>query len=693
MKRFQIRRAYRLGWMISLVGMGGLIAGGAPGAEPICPPGAKEVSAGHPLAPGIVALLEQEIRSALRDRGLETAWERFCAYSGRMLDQSSAGRGGELDGNCRLRWYDQMLRQPLSAPVQAEQFTRQLHQSLLKGDGPTGLDQAFRIVREKLDLSAREPLENPKIDSLEEALDRLQQALIESHQHYRRAIAPLGQEELAELVRQLEPVFVGQNRMGHTLANRTAGRRLCHLLEKLDRAEFLAAAETLLPITRAEFLRQLTQLPDQAAPGAMAENLPGVQGPLVRKIDTPIGLILIGGRGKNHYHLDQIPKLAALIDLGGDDVYSEGTVSFSRPVLVVVDLAGNDTYRATKPGVQGGAVLGVSLLVDQEGNDSYLARDVAQGSAIAGVGLLLDCQGDDQYIGLRRVQGQALAGLGLLLDRAGNDQYRGALWTQGFGAPLGMGILEDLEGADHYYTGGYYLDTYEETPGYEGWGQGVGAGLRRVANGGIGVLLDGGGDDVYEYDYLAHGGGYWCGMGFARDFAGNDRRLAATLKAYDGSDRTQARFQRFGTGWGCHYALGFVFDDQGDDSYGGTIMGLGMAWDDSFGLLADFGGNDRYEATGALTEGVGAQAGLGILFDYNGQDVYLGRAQGYASATNTYHPTLGAAGNFSFLIDYGGKDEYGCGAANNTITQRGTAGGFVIDRPHHDETIPPDGGP
>ena len=108
---------------------------------------------------------------------------------------------------------------------------------------------------------------------------------------------------------------------------------------------------------------------------------------------------------------------------------------------------------------------------------------------------------------------------------------------QGFGASLGFGLLDNIKGNDHYYCGGQYRDSYPETPGYEGWGQGVGAGIRQVANGGIGVLLDGEGDDVYEFDYIAHGGGYWCGVGFARDFAGDDKYIGSTLNAYDGGPR------------------------------------------------------------------------------------------------------------------------------------------------------------
>jgi hypothetical protein len=260
------------------------------------------------------------------------------------------------------------------------------------------------------------------------------------------------------------------------------------------------------------------------------------------------------------------------------------------------------------------------------------------------------------------------------------------MWAQGFGGPLGFGVLDDLEGDDHYYCGGMWRTSYyPETPGYEGWGQGVGAGLRGVADGGIGVILEGRGDDVYEYDYFGQGGGYWLGLGFARDFGGNDQRLGGTQKQFDGSRRTQSMFDRFSCGFGCHYAVGFCFDDAGNDTYGGTIMGLGFAWDCSNGFLFDFGGDDRYEATGGQTEGNGAQAGLGVLFDYGGDDVYQGYRQGYASSNISYHSYPRCGGNFSFLINYGGNDTYGCGAEDNSYIQRGSVGGFLIDRQIQEE--------
>ncbi|MGQ9576317.1 MAG: hypothetical protein ACUVUC_13465 [Thermoguttaceae bacterium] len=647
----------------------------APSRADKAKPSASACAPGNPAAPHLMSMLRREVQSSLKTRGIEGTFAQLCRYIGAKLD-STAGdlRTSEVTGNCRLGWFDHLLRNPLAALAEAEQFTRELHAALCRHH--EGLDEALRMGRQKMDCPARPARSFPEITSSEQALEVLKQALSDAQAGYAAALAPLSRSEIAYLRRYLYPVLCAQNREGHTLVDRYTGRRLCDLLEKIDRGALFSAAEALVPLVDPELLKQLAALPDQGDIKA-----PGATGRIVRKIVTPAGNIVIGGKGKNTYQLDKMEDTSVLIDLGGDDLYLEGTVWLARPVLILIDLAGNDKYQGSQPGIQGGAVLGVSMLVDAAGDDVYAAQDVAQGSAIGGVGILVDAEGDDWYAGVRRVQAQALGGIGILLDRAGRDRYHAAMWAQGFGGPLGLAVLDDLAGNDHYYAGGLYYDSYPETPGYEGWSQGVGAGLRQVANGGIGVILDGGGDDIYEFDYISHGGGYWLGVGFARDFGGNDRRLGATRTAYSGGPRGQALFQRFSNGFGCHYALGFLLDDAGDDTYGGTIMGLGFGWDAAVGLLCDFGGNDRYEAEGGGTQGNGAQASLGILFDYTGEDVYLGYGQGYASPSISYHPLPHCGGNFSFLIDYGGKDSYGSGAENDAYTVRGSQGGFLIDRP------------
>jgi len=209
----------------------------------------------------------------------------------------------------------------------------------------------------------------------------------------------------------------------------------------------------------------------------------------------------------------------------------------------------------------------------------------------------------------------------------------------------------------------------------------------------IGEHLDGDGDDVYEFDYIAHGGGYWLGVGIARDFGGNDQRIAATRTDYQGNPRPgvsstprrgiQSRWQRHGIGFGCHFALGFCFDDAGDDYYEGATMGMGMGWDLAVGFLCDFGGNDKYVAHGGQMLGTGVNAGLGVLFDYSGDDIYQGGSQGHAGpiVDPKFHNTVKSGGNFSFLVDYGGTDKYSTGAKNNSANTRGSASGFLIDRP------------
>jgi hypothetical protein len=652
------------------------VAATAWGKSPTSPTSPDAAAVGNPLAPRLMPLIVQEMRDGFRQRGVERQFAQWCSYARSRLD-STAGdlRTSEITGNCRLAWYDRMMRNPYLYPAEAELFTRQLHQAL--SGAYRGFDAALRIARAKMDLGNREirPMTQPTTP--DEALEIVKQALTGAQAGYAAAAGSIPRSELEELRENLYPIMTSQNREGHTLVDRSTGRRLCDIMEKMDRTGFYRAAEAMVPLLSDEVLKQLAAIPE----GESKERVAGVTGSIVKKIVTPSGTIVIGGRGKNTYELDKMRDVNVVIDLGGDDVYLEGTTSAQRPVLIIIDLAGNDRYEATRPGVQGGALVGVSMLIDVSGNDVYRAQDVAQGSALCGVGILVDMAGDDQYIGVRRVQGHALGGLGILLDRAGNDRYRAAMWAQGFGAPMGFGVLDDVDGKDHYYCGGLYLDSYPETPGYEGWGQGVGAGLRQVACGGIGAILDGGGDDVYEYDYISHGGGYWLGMGFARDFGGNDRRFGGTQKNYYGGERTEAMFQRFGCGFGCHFALGCCIDDSGNDTYGGTIMGLGMGWDMSFGLLCDFGGNDRYNATGGLTQGNGAQASIGVLFDYTGDDVYEGYNQGYASPGISYHPMPQCGGNFSFLIDYGGNDSYGCEAENNTYNVRGAETGFLIDRP------------
>ena len=149
---------------------------------------------------------------------------------------------------------------------------------------------------------------------------------------------------------------------------------------------------------------------------------------------------------------------------------------------------------------------------------------------------------------------------------------------------------------------------------------------------------------------------------------------------FDGSPREVARYVRWGVGYGCHYALAFVFDDEGDDTYRGEHATVSYAWDIGVGAVFDFAGDDRYTSAGS---GVAQahNAALAVLFDARGNDVYEGGSAGVAGAIVDYHQQEKAGGNFTFLIDLGGDDTYPDGVKNDAEHERGWAGGFLIDRP------------
>ena len=122
----------------------------------------------------------------------------------------------------------------------------------------------------------------------------IKQALTEAQVSYCAALAPLSKSEIRELQTYLVPVLSTQNQVGHTLVDRGTGRRLCDLMEKMDRDALHAAADALAPIADVRLLEQLKSLP---AEGNV--RVPGVTGTVAARIDTPSGAIVIGGKGSN----------------------------------------------------------------------------------------------------------------------------------------------------------------------------------------------------------------------------------------------------------------------------------------------------------------------------------------------------------------------------------------------------------
>ena len=248
----------------------------------------------------------------------------------------------------------------------------------------------------------------------------------------------------------------------------------------------------------------------------------------------PNGMFRITGQGDDTLDADAVVQ----IDLGGADVHRNnagGCRSTVEGIALSIDHAGNDLYAALDDNyVQGFGFLGIGLLVDLAGNDRYVAKHFAQGAGIIGVGALWDSGGDDVYDGHAFVQGAGMFGLGMLLDDQGNDVYDCATLGQGGATTLGLGLLSDLAGNDLYRLGKDTLkDALGQLPGY---GQGGALSFRAypwegklTAYGGVGMLVDDQGDDVYDAGgWNDQGGSYIMSLGVLVDNHGSDHYTCGT---------------------------------------------------------------------------------------------------------------------------------------------------------------------
>ncbi|MDR1053745.1 MAG: hypothetical protein LBL39_06175, partial [Planctomycetaceae bacterium] len=325
-------------------------------------------------------LMYEEVMNGLKSRNIMGKYERWKEYARTTLRNSSGlNTGSELDGRSRLSWYKKLYNEPIYSVFEAEEFTRQLH------DGLSGnhrlIAESMGIIREKLDVPARNDsgITFPKCETPLEAVGEVKRALIAASMHHARAVSTLTSAEQTELVGNLVQTFVGPGCVnGHTIPSRTYGRKLLDMLEKIDKSAMHDAAEAFIPLVNLSLIELLDKLPENALPSTL------IGGQTFQKLTTSAGDIIIGGRENNAYDLDSpdFRDVICIIDLGGNDSYRDGTCGLHRPVMLIIDLHGDDVYTATRPGVQGGSILGVSVLIDVEGDDRYNAVDVAQGSSI-----------------------------------------------------------------------------------------------------------------------------------------------------------------------------------------------------------------------------------------------------------------------------------------------------------------------
>lgn len=331
---------------------------------------------------------------------------------------------------------------------------------------------------------------------------------------------------------------------------------------------------------------------------------------------TPLGTVRVNGSEN-----DMITTQDLLcIDLGGNDRYRgrfASSIPIDQPISVVIDIDGNDVFDGSDTiNTMGSGLFGIGCLIDLKGNDSYLSKNSAIGNALYGVGVVADFDGDDIYTGNVWTQGVAHIGVGAVVDYKGNDMYSCAEQSQAMGSTLGAGILLDIEGNDSYIArddgnvSALYLNQSVAMSQGVGYGRRADLGDGHSLAGGVGILVDGNGDDIYSAQVWAQGAGYWWGLGILEDFGGNDKY----------------RNGKYSAGAGAHFAVGVFTDLSGDDEYNlgnesAKNQYHGHARDGSIGIATDGAGNDKYFLK-TLSGGAADLGSIGFFWDKDGDDEY-----------------------------------------------------------------------
>ena len=539
----------------------------------------------------------------------------------------------------RLSRFAYAMREPFAMPALSRQMA----------DVPTTLPEILRHAGEWLDAEVADEAHAALHTGLTptEHAQQIESVLQDAHALCEQAFAQLSQEDRS-FVEQAVPVL-GEAFIEELMIMRTADaerlaqvRRLVELGAKVDRAKLIAAAIRLSALIEEDYLTGLR------------EDLAGKGAGVILTHETSFGPIVLAGLGSSWFR----EEAAVIIDLGGDDFYTQTS---RRPFSVVIDLGGDDLHQATFEFAQAFGLCGVALLYDHAGNDRYVARRWAQGSAALGVGVLFDRAGDDVYRAADYSQGAAFCGVGLLIDAGGADRYEAPRYAQALGMPGGFGALIERGGDDHYYCGGRDLTAYGVQGVYDAFGQGFGVGFRNLASGGIGLMLDEAGDDVYEGANFAQGGGYYFGWGCLVDRAGDDQYLGS----------------RYAQAFAAHQAIGFLEEHAGNDRYlARRDVGQSCSWDQTVTALIDHEGDDVYSG-GGFALAASAHNGLAILVDYAGRDRYQQHAGHPRAGGNDYH----GGTSFSLLLDFGGDDDSYPGQDRNGTVGNGMEHGFFADLP------------
>ncbi len=374
-------------------------------------------------------------------------------------------------------------------------------------------------------------------------------------------------------------------------------------------------------------------------------------------LNTPLGRIVLRGKGNQAYPADDY---LLIVDASGDDTYFGGAANrnMAHGMSLLLDLSGNDHYSHVSGKIPswGAGVFGYGILMDLQGDDQYSAAYASQGVGIFGTGILYDALGKDSYMGIGDLQGSGIFGTGILIDHQGSDRYALYQYGQGYGFTKGVGLLLDTSGDDRYIG----LEDKYPNGGPFGpnrhvhFAQGAGFGRRGEEidghnwAGGVGMLVDGAGNDHYEGDVFSQGTAYWYSLGFLVDKSGDDYHRTGV----------------YSLGSAPHFAVGIYQDDAGSDRYKVRIsQSLGKGRDWSIGWFEDSAGNDYYQGHHGNLGSADAN-GIGVFWDKKGNDTYISFADLFNEEASYGQSKVDATGlrelmlTLGLFVDGGGKDNY-----------------------------------
>jgi len=328
--------------------------------------------------------------------------------------------------------------------------------------------------------------------------------------------------------------------------------------------------------------------------------------------------------GNSDQVLDE--EYSIVIDLGGNDSYMGSHAvprSFSNSIGLIIDLSGNDRY-ISETGIAElcSGLFGIGAIFDLKGDDEYSCGESGLASAWQGTGLLFDYEGNDKYDSNAAWSlGSAHAGVGLLMDLDGNDDYSSTQQSLGFGSSLGIGAILDVSGNDKYRAEGVWSEPFQNNTAFcmgAGFGRRADFTDRRSLAGGVGIMVEGDGDDTYWGPVYVIGCGYWWAAGFFEDRGGNDKY----------------RCLQYSIGSAPHMAIGCAVDLVGDDRYnvdeGYTVCQYqGCGRDGCLGIFIDGEGNDQYFFRSRCA-GAGDLNSIAFFWDRFGDDVYMTAQQPWA---------------------------------------------------------------